>query len=202
MSQSNCSDFHPKKYQFKSTYYRSSSQELIVNSRLASKYMLLDIELWTWKKSDRFYVEPHLPILSGSTIILPAFTLEDFAGFDHRDSTSKSIKSGTFIWITMSPLEAISWRKNLGVLPDSWTQYDDLMIWIFERPTSIPPPQCHHLLLVSRIIHINPFLVSALVGAENQVQHGTIKTIVGLRLHSDDGWDFWRGDCHQREKLT
>lgn len=58
---------------------------------------------------------------------------------------------------------------------------------VFGKANIDTTPQCHHLLLVSRIIHINPFLVSALVGAENQVQHGTIKTIVGLRLHSDDG---------------
>ena len=107
----------------------------------------------------------------------------------------------TFIWITMSPLEVVSWRKIWVVLPDSldtiWWLDDTI---VGKTLTSIPPPQCHHLLLVSRIIHINPFLVSALVGAENQVQHGTIKTIVGLRLHSDDGWDFWRGDCHQRKE--
>lgn len=85
-----------------------------------------------------------------------------------------------------------------------FARFLDTIWWLddmnFGKTNIDTTPQCHHLLLVSRIIHINPFLVSALVGAENQVQHGTIKTIVGLRLHSDDGWDFWRGDCHQRKE--
>ena len=53
----------------------------------------LDIELWkTWKKSDLLKIEfPPGQIFSVSTIILAAFTLEVFAGFDHRNSTSKSM---------------------------------------------------------------------------------------------------------------
>lgn len=157
-------------------------------------------------------------------LVFQRLPLRILQGLTAETAHLKSIKSGTFIWITMSPLDAISSRKiwvdgkmPLQYIPRTslfeknsvlgcFARFLDTIWWlddmVFGKTNIDTTPQFHHLLLVSRIIHINPFLVSALVGAENQVQHGTIKTIVGLRLHSDDGWDFWRGDCHQRKKLT
>ena len=215
MSQSNCPDFHPPKYQFKKTYNHSSSKELIVNSWLASKCMLLDIEMWTTLKEIRSFscwVPPtdlvrinyhpssvypwgfcrvwpqrqHMQInkirylhMDHNVTIGGRLLTENLARQKCHCSTSHALLclKRTVFW---------AFCQILG---------HNMMTWWYKfwKDQHRHHPQCHHLLLVSRIIHINSFLVSALVGSENQVQHGTIKTIVGLRLLSD-GWDFWSGE--------
>ena len=84
---------------------------------------------------------------------LPAFTLEDFAGLDQqRQHIQIYPNQVAFIWITMSPLDAISSRKNLGGFARFFGH--NIMTWWYGfwknqhryHPPMPPSPSCisHH----------------------------------------------------------